>query len=105
MAGQWRDRPSASERGYGRGWKALRKRVMQRDSWLCQPCLRTGRVTPATECDHVVPKAQGGTDDEGNLQAICADCHKAKTEREAAEARGRRLRPSFGADGWLIGPE
>ncbi|ANB33257.1 hypothetical protein A6024_03660 [Rhodovulum sulfidophilum] len=31
---------------------------MQRDSWLCQPCLRRGRVTPATECDHVVPKAQ-----------------------------------------------
>ncbi|MBL3552699.1 HNH endonuclease [Rhodovulum sulfidophilum] len=104
-AAGWRNRPSASERGYGRGWKALRKRVMQRDSWLCQPCLRTGRVTPATECDHVVPKAQGGTDDEGNLQAICADCHKAKTEREAAEAQGRRLRPSFGEDGWPIGPE
>lgn len=57
------------------------------------------------ECDHVVPKAQGGTDDEGNMQAICADCHKAKTEREAAEGQGRRLRPSFGEDGWLIGPE
>ena len=100
--GGWRNRPSAAERGYSRGWKALRKRVMDRDKWLCQPCLAGGRVTPATECDHVLPKAQGGTDDETNLQAICGPCHQAKTEREAAAEQGRRARVTFGADGWPI---
>ncbi|NDK36910.1 HNH endonuclease [Rhodovulum sulfidophilum] len=29
------------------------------------------------------PKAQGGTDDEGNLQAICAYCHKANLRRQS----------------------
>ncbi|MBL3587401.1 HNH endonuclease [Rhodovulum sulfidophilum] len=88
LASQWRNRPSASERGYGRGWKVLRKRVMQRDSWLCQPCLRRGASRPppsATWC----PKAQGGTDDEGNLQAICADCHKANLRQQSLRRHPR----------------
>jgi hypothetical protein len=35
-----------------------------------------------------VPKANGGTDDDGNLQAINRDCHRAKTALEAMQARG-----------------
>ncbi|WP_375227036.1 MULTISPECIES: HNH endonuclease [Burkholderia cepacia complex] len=30
----------------------------------------------------MVPKASGGTDLDENLQAICKDCHAAKTARE-----------------------
>jgi 5-methylcytosine-specific restriction protein A len=62
---------------------------MDRDDWLCQPCQRKGRIRPATEVDHIMPKSRGGTDDLGNLAAICSDCHNAKTQREAAEAQGR----------------
>lgn len=61
---------------------------MRRDQGLCQVCRQAGRVTPATQVDHVVPKAEGGTDDEGNLQAICPACHRAKTGREAGRGRG-----------------
>ncbi len=61
---------------------------MQRDCGLCQPCQQAGRVTVATQVDHIVPKALGGTDDEPNLQAICSACHKAKTAREATHGRG-----------------
>jgi 5-methylcytosine-specific restriction protein A len=39
-------------------------------------------VTIATEVDHIVPKSQGGTDDDDNLQAICSPCHKTKTGSE-----------------------
>ncbi|MCC7269314.1 MAG: HNH endonuclease [Rhodocyclaceae bacterium] len=81
-------RGSASERGYGNAWAKLRSRIMQRDCGLCQPCLKAGRVTPARQVDHVISKAEGGTDDEDNLQAICMACHKAKTAREAAQGRG-----------------
>lgn len=83
----WADerRGSASERGYGWAWTKLRNLVMQRDHGLCQPCKRRGLVTLASAVDHMTPKAQGGTDDLGNLQAICDPCHKGKT---AAEARG-----------------
>jgi 5-methylcytosine-specific restriction endonuclease McrA len=45
------------------------------------------KYRPAKHVDHIVPKALGGTDDEGNLQAICVECHQQKTLREAAEAK------------------
>lgn len=69
-------------RGYGTAWDKIRRRILRRDSGLCQPCLQAGRVTPATAVDHVVSKARGGTDRDENLQAICRDCHAAKTARE-----------------------
>ena len=48
------------------------------------PRLGLDRITLATEVDHVIPQAEGGSEDESNLQAICTDCHKAKTQAEAA---------------------
>lgn len=73
---------SKQARGYGAEWGRLRIIVLKRDKYLCQPCLRLGRVTRATEVDHIVPKHLGGTDDPANLQSICNPCHKAKTARE-----------------------
>lgn len=89
-------------RGYDHRWDKLRKTILQRDKHLCQPCLAKGRVTVATQVDHIRPKAKGGTDDEGNLQAICKPCHDEKTARESAEAQGRKpkRRLRFGPDGW-----
>ncbi|WP_334051006.1 HNH endonuclease [Burkholderia cepacia] len=69
-------------RGYGSAWERIRMRILRRDTGLCQPCLQTSRVTPATAVDHVISKARGGTDHDENLQAICRDCHAAKTARE-----------------------
>tara|TARA_A100001391_G_scaffold162143_2_gene121092 strand:- start:3828 stop:3992 length:165 start_codon:yes stop_codon:yes gene_type:complete len=52
------------------------------------------RITPATEVDHIVGKAQGGTDAPDNLEAICKVCHQAKTASEALLARsGNHDRP------------
>ncbi len=82
-----RDRGSAADRGYGAAWVKLRRMIMTRDAGLCQPCQAAGRVTIAAQVDHIVPKARGGTDDPGNLQAICRQCHQAKTDREKNEGR------------------
>lgn len=62
---------------------------MERDEWLCQPCLSHGWYTPATEVNHLTAKADGGTDDLENLEAICRECHKLKT---AQQNRNRRRR-------------
>lgn len=75
-------RGSRHERGYGTAWTKIRWRILVRDKGLCQPCLKLGRVTQAKQVDHIIPKAQGGTDADINLQAICVDCHRAKTARE-----------------------
>lgn len=83
-----RRRGTRHERGYGSEWDKLRLSILERDMYLCQVCAPQGRVSPARTVDHVIPKAEGGTDDPGNLRAICDPCHKAKTQAEAS--RGRR---------------
>lgn len=67
---------------YGREWEILRARILKRDKYLCQTCLRKGIATEAKAVDHIKAKAFGGTDDEANLQAICQACHKEKTAHE-----------------------
>ena len=87
------DRGSSSQRGYGGRWKRLRREVLERDKALCQLCSEQGKVMPAVAVDHITPKAEGGTDDPENLQAICKPCHQAKTEEESKRARaGARVK-------------
>lgn len=75
---------------YGADWQRMRAAVLARDSALCQPCLRIGRLTPdCREVDHILPVAQGGTMHPGNLQVICHICHVAKTRREQGDCRPR----------------
>jgi 5-methylcytosine-specific restriction protein A len=94
----WAHQGSRHERGYGSAWVRLRAIILDRDLHLCQPCRRLGRVTPATQVDHIKPKANGGTDDSDNLQAICEPCHDAKTEAD----KGRPMARKVGLDGYPI---
>lgn len=82
-------RGTRQERGYGSAWDRVRKLVLLRDKGLCKPCGFQNRVSPATEVDHIVPKSQGGTDDQTNLQSICSACHKLKTAYESTGERAR----------------
>ena len=75
-------RGSRHERGYGSAWDKRRARILARDNGLCITCLAQGRVEPARHVDHIVPKCDGGTDDESNLQSLCTSCHRQKTARE-----------------------
>lgn len=90
-----KDRGSRHARGYGSKWDQLRIDVLRRDNGLCQECLRNGKVTPVGHkpftafCDHITPKAEGGTDDMANLQTLCRPCHTAKTDIEKNRSRGR----------------
>lgn len=51
--------------------------VLARDP-ICTMC----REAPATEVDHKVPKAAGGTDSFANLRGVCKPCHSRKTAQE-----------------------
>jgi len=96
----WRhDRKSRHERGYGSAWVRIRSLILHRDGYLCQPCQRAGRETPATQVDHIKPKAQSGTDHTDNLQSICRACHDAKTLEEAT-GRAHSRKVVIGVDGW-----
>lgn len=76
-------RGSRHQRGYGWDWEKTVKRILDRDENLCQPCLKAGRTSLGNQVDHIVPKAQGGGDNDENLQAICTACHRVKTQRES----------------------
>jgi 5-methylcytosine-specific restriction protein A len=79
---------SARERGYSDAFKAARLAVM-RPGATCYAC-----GAPATECDHLVPLAEGGRNEVSNLRPICARCHKLNTdtERERGKTRARARR-------------
>lgn len=67
---------------------------------LCAHCERRGRITPATELDHIVALDKGGADfdrDRGaNRQGLCEACHKVKTAADL----GHRPRVAVGIDGF-----
>lgn len=73
-------RPSSSQRGYGRRWRKYRLAVLA-ESPLCVACRRVGRVAAATVVDHIEPHR-------GDLalfwvaenhQPLCVRCHNRKT--------------------------
>lgn len=81
-----------------RGRKGVKYRKAVRDSEpLCRKCAERGRVTVATEIDHIVPLSEGGSNDRSNLQPLCKACHAAKTTR----------RPKHGVDvnGYPLDPD
>ena len=100
-ASNWH-RTSRASRGYGPAWDKLRVQVLKRDGYLCQcrHCAAEDRPTLANEVDHIVPKAQGGTDDMRNLQAINSDCHKRKTAEDEGRAHHERI--VYGLDGYPV---
>lgn len=82
---KWEDHQgsrSTTTRGYGAPWQRLRRLVIRRDNGLCQQCLRQGVATQGKDVDHITPKARGGSDEESNLEFLCAPCHATKTALE-----------------------
>ena len=62
-------RESAYRRGYGARWRKLRAQVLMEEP-LCRECRKAGRIVPATDVDHIVARADGGTDGHGKHR-IC----------------------------------
>ena len=53
-------------------WRRLRMRVFDRDGFRCTKCGKMGR---RLECDHIVPRDEGGDDSLDNLRTLCRGCH------------------------------
>ena len=68
-------------------WHTLRLRILRRDRWTCYRCGGVAKVV-----DHITPLAEGGTDAEDNLGALCTECDRSKSSAEGNRARKRRKR-------------
>lgn len=89
----WTKRENRHARGYGRAHELMRELVLGEEP-LCRAC--KVKAPPlyraAVVADHIVPKAEGGSDERENYQGLCDPCHRAKTARESANARRRARR-------------
>lgn len=59
----------------GNAFEPTRQRILARDGYRCQlryDCC----VGTATEVDHIVPFAHGGTEADNNLRAACGPCNR-----------------------------
>ncbi len=86
-----RRRGTSTERGYGAAWRRTRALFL-----AGHPLCSCG--APATDADHIVPRAQGGSDEFSNLQALCHACHARKTAAMDG-GFGNAKRASRGGDG------
>lgn len=75
---------------YGSGrWKRIRLAQLRREP-LCRLCLEEGVIKPARVADHIIPRREGGTEDESNIQSLCWTHHQRKRQQE----RGQRANSS-----------
>jgi len=72
-------RGSSTERGYGARHRQIRE-VVRREEPLCRECLKSGKITPSNEMDHIDGNPLNTRRD--NLQMLCKACHSRKTIQE-----------------------
>lgn len=62
----------------------MKFRVMRRDRFMCVKCGRAPATQPGLvlEIDHVLAWSKGGETCEDNLQTLCFDCNRGKTDLE-----------------------
>lgn len=84
----WAKKPTPTKRITGRKLQAMRADLFTRQP-LCAECERQGRVSRATQRDHIKPLSDGGADDQTNEQGLCEACHDEKSERERLQALRR----------------
>lgn len=60
-------------------------RLLSRHRGLCAYC----GIQPATQRDHIIPIARGGTDSIGNILPVCAACNMSKATSFVVEWRRR----------------
>ena len=82
----WVSHPSPSRVQLTRAGRHAFRAAIIRPGVRCVDCGQ-----PATVADHVIPIAEGGSNDPiTNGQPMCEPCHNIKTQAEAQRAQARR---------------
>ena len=81
-------------------WRKLRNAILYRDRQICLRCDKRHRAKNKLSVHHLLPRANGGSNDPSNLVTLCHRCHdyvEIKGLRTEAEIIG-----SFDAPGVVI---
>jgi 5-methylcytosine-specific restriction endonuclease McrA len=71
----------------GRALQERNARLMRRNPF-CSECLKKGLQILTAEFDHITPLADGGSDEDENIQGLCLACHREKSAQEQATRYG-----------------
>lgn len=63
--------------------QAKKRLVKERDGFKCVNCNSREQLT----IDHIVPKAEGGSDELSNLRTLCKGCNVMKADKPSAKIR------------------
>ena len=78
----WEHRRKSS--GYISG--TIRYEILKRAKFRCELC-GISAEQKALEVDHIIPRNNGGNDDQSNLQALCYSCNAMKRDRDTTDFR------------------
>lgn len=59
---------------------SIRVDVFKRDNFRCVFCGATSKQTQL-QVDHIIPVSKGGSNDLNNLQTLCWECNRGKSDR------------------------
>jgi 5-methylcytosine-specific restriction endonuclease McrA len=66
----------------------MKMEVAAKQHWKCKHCM--DELDETMEIDHIIALCVGGTNEITNLAALCAKCHRRKTNKERSDARLQR---------------
>lgn len=56
--------------------------LLKRDGYKCTICGRSASEGVKLEVDHIIPRSVGGSDDASNLQTLCFDCNRGRSNKK-----------------------
>ena len=62
-----------------KNWGRIRGSYISKHLY-CEEC-----EAPAVDVHHIIAVSKGGSDDDSNLQSLCAECHEDKTFSQRVE--------------------
>ena len=85
------------ERIRGRALQRIRLRIWLQDP-RCAKCRDLTMYPSGFELDHIIALVNEGTNDDGNMQILCDECHETKTNADL----GYTPKVETGEDGWPV---